>query len=82
MTVRVEIVAEISGVGIAAAGEFYDAVQAAVMDVLRETGARPVSIKMREVRPNGDRKRAGECRQGAAAEEQGMQVLRKENAAL
>lgn len=56
MTVRVEIVAEISGVGIAAAGEFYDAVTAAVMDVLRETGARPVNIKMREVRPDGDRK--------------------------
>lgn len=56
MTVRVEIVAEISGVGIAAAGEFYAAVQAAVMDVLRETGARPVSMKMREVRTDGDRK--------------------------
>lgn len=56
MTVRVEIVAEISGLGIAAAGEFYDAVTAAVMDVLRETGARPVSMKMREVRIDGDRK--------------------------
>ena len=31
-------------------------VQAAVMDVLREVGARPVSMKMREVRPDGDRK--------------------------
>lgn len=56
MTVRVEIVAEVLGVGIAAAGEFYAAVQAAVMDVLRETGARPVSMKMREARPDGDRK--------------------------
>lgn len=56
MTVRVEIVAEISGVGIAAAGEFYNAVTAAVMDVLRETGARPVTMKMREVRTDGDRK--------------------------
>ena len=54
MTVRVEIVAEISGVGIAAAGEFYNAVQAAVMDVLREVGARPGSMKMREVRPDGN----------------------------
>lgn len=51
MKVKIEIVAEVPGPGPASVGEFYTAVQAAVVDVLKETGAKPVTMKMREVRP-------------------------------
>ena len=56
MTVRVEIVVEVKACGPAGANEFYMRLQEGVMDVLRETGARPVSMKMREVRPDGSGK--------------------------